>query len=241
MKRACLFLPLAALIAFAAYLGWQRGRPSTGAGRLRDGGGDGVRVFVITLICCLLPFGAHAFGVGPDFTHNSYAIDGPQISACVDGVGQQFSPDFVKDAEAACSGLGFESCTHDGMPIAFSRLSAITCFALERDYWEWRLQRVVSHLSGEHAPAEHVAFHGRTAPELDALARTWRAYMETKCSYFTSEYGVGSQRGREGDIVKSDCTRQETARFALEMEFRLRAQCDGPRRVFYGTVCEFAK
>ncbi|PJI92294.1 hypothetical protein BC777_1139 [Yoonia maricola] len=189
------------------------------------------------MLSCLLvcpPVTADVLGSGPPLTHRSYSVDAALLSDCVSTAAIERDADFVMEAESACVGQGFTQCSE----MRNDRVTMITCLSLERQYWEWRLDRMVEGLSGAYSPPEFVQGVQMTAPELQATVIVWRAYAETKCSYLTSQYGVGRSRGREGDIVEYACLNGETARFSLEIENRLKEHCRSGRRPVYGEICE---
>ncbi|WP_411890007.1 lysozyme inhibitor LprI family protein [Yoonia sp. SDW83-1] len=187
---------------------------------------------------------AGALDAPSEFARDRLSVDAQALSDCVTKVGSGRLETFAENARNQCIGIGVDGCLRnqdasvDGI---YDRPTYLGCIGLERRYWGWRMDRVIDGLSGASLSQDQRQFLNRTVPELDAMVAAWRAYVDIRCSYETSQYDTGPSRGREGDIVEWSCLNTQTARFALDLEFRLRAHCSSRLQPHYGPACEFGE
>ena len=140
-----------------------------------------------------------------------------------------FSPDATETCLAAaegvaereaCIGRSAEACySREGV---YSNFAIGTCFGVEADYWDDRLNTAYrALLAAETEMLEEMRESGISVPDtvtaLREMQRAWIPYRDAACWYEYSTWGGGSG----GGPANAACLMRLTGRKALELEARL--------------------
>ena len=169
----------------------------------------------------------------PEISLNGFNIDAGAMSDCIHNAFALPQVEGRTFALEACPGKAQADCYGDRI----DRVALMTCVGLETEYWEWRMDVVVDLLSNADTNFFTTEAGNLSEPLLASTVASWQKFRDVKCEYQTAHYGQGASRGREGDIVEMYCRAFETARFASDLEGRLRARCDIPLGSYVNYNC----
>lgn len=197
--------------------------------------------FLLLSLMMLAPCAwSQSFGQAPQFSYERATLDTEMIETCIQPLIEGRERDLknlVRDIGRACVGKAASKCLDESDVSSngiYDNISYMNCIGMESNYWGWRLERSIEGLkvwSQERSPNSD----DENAPinALNAMVETWSSYVIARCR-FAAAKAFG---GREGGIHRAACGMRETAEFAREMEFGLRAKCGSQHTARFDRIC----